>query len=67
MLYTAPALSHTTGGVLRPGGLELTAILVGQSGLAAGEGEWWPLSALDEAGLPTLYRKLVDQMREKDG
>ncbi len=36
MLYTAPALSHTTGGVLRPGGLELTAILVGQSGLAAG-------------------------------
>ena len=23
------------------------------------EGEWWPLSALDAAGLPTLYRKLI--------
>lgn len=32
--------------------------------LAAGEGEWWPLSALDAAGLPTLYRKLTDKMRE---
>lgn len=34
--------------------------------LAAGEGEWWPLSALDAAGLPTLYRKLTDKMRERD-
>lgn len=33
---------------------------------AAGEGEWWPLSALDAAGLPTLYRKLTDRMRERD-
>ena len=33
--------------------------------LAAGEGEWWPLSALDDAGLPTLYRKLTDKMRER--
>lgn len=33
--------------------------------LAAGEGEWWPLSALDAAGLPTLYRKLTDKMRER--
>jgi A/G-specific adenine glycosylase len=33
---------------------------------AAGEGEWWPISALDAAGLPTLYRKLVDKMRESD-
>jgi len=32
---------------------------------AAGEGEWWPLSALDAAGLPTLYRKLTDKMRER--
>ncbi|MEO0871404.1 MAG: A/G-specific adenine glycosylase, partial [Pseudomonadota bacterium] len=22
-----------------------------------GQGEWWPLSALDEAGLPTLFAK----------
>jgi A/G-specific adenine glycosylase len=32
---------------------------------AAGEGEWWPLSALDAAGLPTLYRKLVGKMLER--
>lgn len=32
---------------------------------SAAEGEWWPLSALDAAGLPTLYRKLVEKMREK--
>ncbi|MEQ1689067.1 MAG: A/G-specific adenine glycosylase [Sphingopyxis sp.] len=25
--------------------------------LAVGEGEWWPIKALDEAGLPTLYRR----------
>ena len=36
-----------------------------ESALAAGEGEWWPLSALDAAGLPTLYRKLTDKMRER--
>lgn len=24
---------------------------------AVGEGEWWPISRLDEAGLPTLYRR----------
>jgi len=34
---------------------------------AAGEGEWWPLSTLDAAGLPTLYRKLIDRLRETDG
>lgn len=33
---------------------------------AAAEGEWWPLSALDAAGLPTLYRKLIAKMRERD-
>jgi A/G-specific adenine glycosylase len=27
--------------------------------LAVGEGEWWPLTALDAAGLPTLYRHAV--------
>ena len=34
---------------------------------AAGEGEWWPLSALDAAGLPTLYRKLIGKKREAEG
>ena len=33
---------------------------------SAAEGEWWPLSALDDAGLPTLYRKLTDKMRKED-
>lgn len=31
---------------------------------AAAEGEWWPISDLDAAGLPTLYRKLTDKMVE---
>jgi len=34
---------------------------------AAAEGQWWPISDLDAAGLPTLYRKLVDKMLEKHG
>ena len=38
-----------------------------ESGDAAGEGEWWPISDLDAAGLPTLYRKLTDKMLERDG
>ena len=38
-----------------------------ESGDAAGEGEWWPVSALDAAGLPTLYRKLAGKVRERDG
>ncbi len=38
-----------------------------ESGDAAAEGEWWPISDLDAAGLPTLYRKLVDKMLERDG
>ena len=33
---------------------------------AAGEGTWWPISDLDAAGLPTLYRKLIDKMLERD-
>ncbi|WP_260581234.1 A/G-specific adenine glycosylase [Sphingopyxis sp. PET50] len=32
---------------------------------AAAEGEWWPISDLDAAGLPTLYRKLTDKMLER--
>jgi A/G-specific adenine glycosylase len=33
---------------------------------AAAEGRWWPISDLDAAGLPTLYRKLVGKMLEKN-
>lgn len=32
---------------------------------AAAEGLWWPISDLDAAGLPTLYRKLTDKMLER--
>ena len=47
---------------------DLRLTLVGREAPdAAGEGEWWPLSTLDAAGLPTLYRKLTDKMREKSG
>jgi len=34
---------------------------------AAAEGEWWSISDLDAAGLPTLYRKLTEKMLERDG
>jgi A/G-specific adenine glycosylase len=27
---------------------------------AVGEGEWWPIARLDEAGLPTLYRRAAE-------
>lgn len=28
---------------------------------AAGKGEWWPIATLDEAGLPTLYRRAAER------
>lgn len=31
---------------------------------AGTDGLWWPISSLDQAGLPTLYRKLIDKKRE---
>lgn len=37
-----------------------------ESADAAAEGIWWPISDLDAAGLPTLYRKLIDKMLERD-
>ncbi|WP_188237949.1 A/G-specific adenine glycosylase [Sphingopyxis sp. LK2115] len=46
---------------------DLTLALVrGEMADAAAEGEWWPISDLDAAGLPTLYRKLVVRMLERD-
>ena len=34
---------------------------------AVGEGEWWPISRLDEAGLPTLYRRAAEiAVEERD-
>ncbi|PKP99016.1 MAG: A/G-specific adenine glycosylase [Alphaproteobacteria bacterium HGW-Alphaproteobacteria-13] len=47
---------------------DLTLILVRRKTPdSATEGEWWPLSALDAAGLPTLYRKLIEKKREIQG
>ena len=47
---------------------DLTLTLVRRKApLAAAEGIWWPISDLDAAGLPTLYRKLIDKMLERDG
>jgi A/G-specific adenine glycosylase len=50
------------GGVVRHGfthfDLELAvAIHAGGKGQPAGEGEWWPVERLDEAGLPTLFAR----------
>ena len=49
-------------GVVRHGfthfDLELgVAIHAGDSASHAGEGEWWPLDKIDDAGLPTLFAK----------
>lgn len=47
--------------------LTLTLVDRGVDGLddpaiaALGGGQWWPISTLDDAGLPTLYRKLTDK------
>ncbi|MDX2211341.1 MAG: A/G-specific adenine glycosylase [Sphingopyxis sp.] len=45
--------------------LELAVVRRPEPPLGA-EGEWWPLNALDAAGLPTLYRKAVDAMRKEE-
>lgn len=37
--------------------LDLKVDVAADISLAVGEGEWWPIDRLDEAGLPTLYRR----------
>jgi A/G-specific adenine glycosylase len=53
-------------GVVRHGfthfDLEL-AILVSNTAEPAGEGQWWPIEHLDEAGLPTLFTKAAARAR----
>ena len=45
---------------------DLTLHLVHRENPDGGEnGAWWPISTLDDAGLPTLYRKLIDKWRER--
>lgn len=38
------------------------AVVRAPSSVNCMNGQWWPLNALDAAGLPTLYRKAVDAM-----
>ncbi|WP_305095547.1 A/G-specific adenine glycosylase [Croceibacterium aestuarii] len=54
--------SWRAGGVVRHGfthfDLELgLAIYAGKSFEALGDGEWWPVAQIEEAGLPTLFAK----------
>ena len=30
------------------------------------DGEWWPIAALDQAGLPTLFAKAADAIRRAE-
>jgi A/G-specific adenine glycosylase len=45
-----------------PAAATVLAIIRGSSADMQGDGEWWPINALDEAGLPTLYRKAASAM-----
>lgn len=45
---------------------DLTLAIVRRAAPPPGvDGLWWPMNELDAAGLPTLYRKAVDAMREE--
>ena len=37
--------------------LTLEVVSIGGSDMPRGEGEWWPIGAIEEAGLPTLFIK----------
>ena len=40
---------------------------VARESMPIGEGEWWPLARIDEAGLPTLFRRAAQAaMKESD-
>ncbi|GLV23823.1 A/G-specific adenine glycosylase [Sphingobium sp. Cam5-1] len=40
---------------------------VAKESMPVGEGEWWPLARIDEAGLPTLFRRAAQAaMKESD-
>ncbi|PTD26235.1 A/G-specific adenine glycosylase [Sphingomonas fennica] len=50
--------------------LELDVVTAVAPGRDAGEGEWWPVARIGEAGLPTLFAKaarLAQKARGKDG
>ncbi len=39
--------------------LTLRLLVLDGAGQAVGEGEWWPVERLDDAGLPTVFAKVV--------
>jgi A/G-specific adenine glycosylase len=46
--------------------LSVHSARVGQGCVPPGAGEWWPLAAIEEAGLPTLFRRAAQMvMRER--
>jgi A/G-specific adenine glycosylase len=64
---TAPAASHQPLGQVRHlfTHFALTlAIDAAPAATAAGVGEWWPITTLDAAGLPTLYRRAATVAQE---
>ena len=59
-LVAAPPRSSAAGQlrhVFTHFALDLSVDVADDISLAVGEGEWWPIDRLDEAGLPTLYRR----------
>ncbi|MEO5705592.1 MAG: A/G-specific adenine glycosylase [Alteraurantiacibacter sp.] len=58
------------GGVVRHGfthfDLELAVAVFAGGATPEGEGEWWPLDRLNEAGLPTLFAKAAQQVLARD-
>ncbi|MGE4429498.1 MAG: A/G-specific adenine glycosylase [Sphingobium sp.] len=46
--------------------LSIRRLDVARDCMPDGEGRWWPLDAMGEAGFPTLFAKVVDRMTKKD-
>jgi len=63
------ALSEPVAHVFTHFSLALTVHVahVAQDSLPPGEGEWWPLARMEEAGLPTLFRRAAEAaMKESE-
>ncbi|MCK0532257.1 A/G-specific adenine glycosylase [Sphingobium agri] len=62
-------VSQPVGHVFTHFSLALTVHVahVANESIPPGEGEWWPLARLEEAGLPTLFRRAADvAMKESE-
>lgn len=40
---------------------------VARDSMPPGEGEWWPLARIEDAGLPTLFRRAAQAVRKESG